>query len=141
MSKSSTIVSTATIRAAFVGENATLDPATVLDAKGNPVSTASLLGSDGSGTKVRGRVNPAFVAAYLAANPGTKFGEGSSAPAARTVQVPRKGASGRSLSPVTLPVSEAKTLAGIPGKRGRMSAAEREAAGQAYQAARTKAKA
>ena len=128
----STVVGTAAIRAQFL--DGTLTPA-----KG--VSTASLFGANGtrkSPGNVRGRIHPAHVQVFLDANPGTVFGEGENAPAARTIKVPRKGANGRALSPVTLPVSEAKALAGVAGKRGRMSSAELEAAGAAYQKAQAK---
>lgn len=133
MARKSTIVSTATIRAAFL--DGTLKPA-------KDVSTASLFGKDGTRTKpgnVRGRIHPAHVQVFLDANPGTVFGEGSEAPAARTIDVPRTGKNGRPLAPVTLPVSEAKALAGVAGKRGRMSSEELAKAGAAYQQAQAKA--
>lgn len=137
MSKSkSIVVSTATIRAAFVGDNATLNPAKVTDAKGAAVSTASLLGKSGDGSMVRGRIHPLFVAAYLAANPGTTFGEGDNKPADRTVSLPLVSEkTGRPIKPVTVPVSEAKSLAGVAGKRGRLSSDELVAAAKAYQSA------
>lgn len=134
MSKSKPlVVSTATIRAAF-GADGNLNPADVTDAKGNPVSTASLFGADGSGTKVRGRIHPAFVAAYLSANPGHAFGEGANAPASRTVMLPLTSAkTGRAIKPVEVSVTEAKRLAGVEGKRGRLSSEELVAAAAAYQ--------
>jgi hypothetical protein len=135
MSRSkSTVVSTATIRAAFA-KGGTLNPAKVT-IDGKPVSTASLFGADGSGTKVRGRIHPAFVAAFLDANPGTVFGEGENAPASRTVDLPLVSAkTGRPIKPVTVPVSEAKALAGVKGKRGRLSSDELSRAAAAYQSA------
>jgi hypothetical protein len=127
----SIIVSTSTIRSAFVGEGATLDPASV------DAPMASLVGATGTlkrPGKVRGRIHPAYVAAFLAANPGTVFGEGENKPADRTVSLPLVSAkTGRAITPVTVPVSEAKSLAGVAGKRGRLSAAELVAAAQAYQ--------
>lgn len=127
MSKSkSTVVSTATIRAAFSGENA-LTPA-------EGVSTASLFGAAGDGSKVRGRIHPAHVAVYLDANPGHVFGEGKSAPPARTATLPLVSEkTGRPIKPVTVSVEEAKRLAGVAGKRGRLSSAELVKAAAAYQ--------
>lgn len=132
MGKSNTIVvSTATIRT-WVREN--MDLSAVTDADGKSVSTASILGADGSGDKVRGRVAPFFRDAFLAANPGTVFGEGDNKPADRTVDLPLVSAkTGRPIKPVTVPVAEAKALAGVAGKRGRLSSAELVAAAAAYQ--------
>lgn len=136
MGKSKSIlVSTATIRAAFGPDG--MDPATVTDEKGNAVSTASLFGANGTRenpVKVRGRIHPAFRDAYLAANPGHVFGEGEDAPASRTVNLPLVSAkTGRAIKPVEVPVSEAKRLAGVEGKRGRLSSEELARAAAAYQ--------
>lgn len=131
MGSAKRVVSTAEIREAFRNG---LAPA-------KDVSTASLFGANGTAkapVKVRGRIHPAHVEVFLSANPGTKFGEGESAPAKRTVSVPRTSANGRALKPVILPVAEAKALAGVAGKRGRLSSAELEAAGVAYQKANAK---
>lgn len=130
MSKSkSIVVNTATIRAAFMGDNA-LTPA-------EGVSTASLFGANGTASapvKVRGRIHPAHRDVFLAANPGTVFGEGENAPAKRTVDLPLVSEkTGRPIKPVTVPVTEAKRLAGVEGKRGRLSSDELVAAAAAYQ--------
>lgn len=121
-------VDTKTIRNAFV--TGALDASKVVDAKGKPVSTASLLGADGTGTKVRGRLHPAFVAAFEAANPGTVFVEGAEANV-KTVEVPRTSAKGRPMKPATLPIAEVRRLAGIEGKKGRISKADLAKAGAA----------
>lgn len=133
MGKSNTIVvSTATIRA-WVRENMDLSKP-LTDESGKAVSTASILGADGSGDKVRGRVAPFFRDAFLAANPGHVFGEGDNAPASRTVDLPLVSAkTGRPIKPVTVPVAEAKSLAGVAGKRGRLSSDELARAAAAYQ--------
>jgi hypothetical protein len=132
MSKSNTVVaSTATIRA-WVKEN--MDLTNVTDGDGKEVSTASILGAAGDGSKVRGRIAPFFRDAYLAANPGHVFGEGESAPPARTVALPLVSQkTGRPIKPVTVSVTEAKALAGVEGKRGRLSSDELARAAKAYQ--------
>jgi hypothetical protein len=125
----STIVSSKTVRLAFT--DGTLDPATVT-ANGKPVSTASLFGANGDG-KVRGRLHTAFGKAYESAFPGTVWQEHVSDEA--TVEVPRVNAKGRALKPASLPISEARRLAGdAAGKRGILSAAALEAAGKALMA-------
>lgn len=129
MAKSAlTPVTTKTVRMAFV--TGALDASKVVDAKGNPVSTASLLGADGTGEKVRGRLKPEFIDAYVAANPGTVFVEGPDANV-KTVEVPRKSAKGRDLKPAVLPIAEVRRLAGIEGKKGRLSKADLAKAGAA----------
>jgi hypothetical protein len=127
MSKSkSIVVGTAAIRAWAVENYKSVD-----------APTASLFGANGTAKapgKVRGRIHPAFVAAFLAANPGTEFGEGDNKPAERTIALPLVSAkTGRAIKPVTVPVSEAKVLAGTPNKRGRMSSDELARAAAAYQ--------
>jgi hypothetical protein len=125
----STVVSTADIRAQFA--NGTLTPA-------KDVSTASLFGKDGTRSKpgkIRGRVHPAHVEVFLAANPGTVFGEGEDAPPARTAMLPLLSAkTGKPIKPVEVSVTEAKALAGVKGKRGRLSSDELARAAKAYQA-------
>lgn len=134
----SIIVGSAAIRT-WVKENMNLSKP-VKDENDKVVSTASILGADGSGAKVRGRVGPFFVAQYLAANPGHVFGQGTektdgpNKPAERTVDLPLLSAkTGRAIKPVNVPVSEAKSLAGVAGKRGRLSSAELVTAAAAYQ--------
>lgn len=132
MAKSTlTRVNSKTVRTAFV--TGALDASKVIDAKGNPVSTASLFGADGTGEKVRGRLKPEFVQAFLDANPGTEFVEGAQANV-KTVEVPRKSAKGRDLKPAVLPIAEVRALAGVEGKKGRLSRADLARAGQALMA-------
>lgn len=132
MAKSAlTPVDTKTVRMAFA--TGALDASKVVDAKGKPVSTASLFGADGTGEKVRGRLKPEFIDAFIAANPGTKFVEGPAANV-KTVEVPRTGAKGKALKPATLPIAEVRRLAGIEGKKGRLSKADLAKAGAALMA-------
>lgn len=131
MAKAITFVSASTVREAF--RNGTLDASAVLDAKGKAVPTVSLFGADGTSGKVRGRIHPAFVAAFNALDSGVQYAETKGGE--KTVTVPRikidaKGRK-RALAPVTLPVSEVRALAGISGKRGRISAASIAKAGAA----------
>ena len=121
MAKSVTFVSAAVVRDAF--RTGALDATKVVDAKGNPVSTASLFGASGDSTKVRGRIHPAFVAAFNAVNKSVQYAE-KRVKAEAMVEIPRvsvdsKGRK-RALKPVTLPASEVRALAGESGKRGRI---------------------
>lgn len=99
------------------------------------VSLASLLGADGKGEKVRGRIHPAFAEALVKAQP-RKFvlpvaGE-KAAPVAKTVEVPRfSQKTGRPVKPVTMPVAEVRALAGKPGSKGRLGKADLAAAAKA----------
>lgn len=133
MSKSiSTPVTAKTIRLAF--QTGTLDASNVVDANGKPVSPLSVLGRDGDASRVRGRLNPAFVQAFLTANPASTYAEKSVAEVPM-VQVPLTSPkTGRAIKPVTMPRSEAKALAGVGGRKGRLSAEHLLAAGKAYQA-------
>lgn len=135
MSKNlATPVTAKTIRTAF--QSGALDPAKVVNAKGEPVNTGCLFsGPQGRG---RGRLNPAFVQAFLDANPGTTYAE--KVAEVKTVTVPLTSPkTGRPIKPVTLPMAEVRSLAGKAGKVGRLSSADLIAAGQAYQKAHAKA--
>lgn len=108
------------------------------------VALASLLGKDGKGTKVRGRIHPAAQRALIEAFPGefvaVDLGNGNATPKAeKVIEVPRvkTDAAGRkrTLKPVTMTLSEVRALAGTTGKKGRVSKAEVEAAGAAAVAA------
>jgi hypothetical protein len=136
MSKSTrTPVSAKTIRTAF--QTGALDAAKVVDAKGKPVTPLSVLGRDGDASRVRGRVNPAFVTAFLEANPGSTYAEKSQAESPM-VEVPLVSPkTGRPVKPVTLPRAEVRSLAGIEGRRGRIAKSDLAAAGVAFQVKRT----
>lgn len=114
----------------------TIDLSTVVDGKGNPAPTASILGKSGDGSKVRGRVHPLFNAAYEAAHPGTVVQEKTGLDV-KQVEVPLfSPKTGRAVKPVTLPLPEVRRLAGIEGKKGRIPSAALVAAGEAYQKAK-----
>lgn len=124
-------VSAATIRQAF--RDGTLNVADVKNEKGEAVNPASIFGADGTGQKVRGRLNPAFVAAYLAANPTASYAEKSVAEK-RTVMLPLVSAkTGKAIKPVEVTVTEARALAGVPGGKGRLSADTLAKAAAAFQ--------
>jgi rRNA maturation endonuclease Nob1 len=140
-------VAAKTIRTEF--QNGNLDASTVpaLDKDGNPrtdkdgntvlADTASIFGKDNSGV-VRGRLNPAFVAVFLAANPKATYAEKSAAES-RTVEVPltKMNAKGARLKrPEKVAVSEVRRLAGSEGKAGRLSSADVRAAADAIMAER-----
>lgn len=123
-------VSAKQVRATF--RDGTLDASKVVDAKGNAVNTASLFGADGTSTKVRGRIHPAFVAAYNASGLGT-YAEKSIAEQ-NMVTLPLVSAkTGRPIKPVEVPIAQARALSGTTGKKGRLSSADLVAAAAAYQ--------
>ena len=134
--KATTPVSAASIRAAFRDGERGLDPHKVTVTKGDKevaVSPACILGADGTGERVRGRLHPAFVAAYTAAFPEHTYAEKSVAEK-RTVSLPLKSAkTGRPIKPVTVTVAEARALAGEPNGKGRLSASTLDKAAAAYQ--------
>lgn len=116
--KVSTPVSVKTIRAAF--HDGTLKPA-------EGVSPASVTPG------ARGRINPAHVAVYVEANPGTTYAEKTAE--AKTVSLPLVSPkTGRPIKPVVVTISEARALAGVEGKRGRLGSASLAKAAEAYQA-------
>lgn len=118
-------VTAQTIRAAY--HTGALDAAKVVDAKGKAVPTGSLFG--GPQGRGRGRLNPAHVEAFLAANPGTAYAE--KVAEVKTVDLPMVSAkTGRPVKPVTVPLSEFRALSGQ--KMGKPSAASLQAASEAY---------
>jgi hypothetical protein len=120
-----------TIRTAF--HNGTLDASKVVDAKGQPVNTGSLFG--GPQGKGRGRLNPALVQAFLDANPGTTYDQKGANVQPKTVEVPRVSPkTGRPVKSTILPIAEVRALAGVSGKRGRLSSAHLVAAAEALTA-------
>lgn len=126
-----TPVDAKTIRAAF--HNGDLDASKVVNDKGEAVNTASLFG--GPQGRGRGRLHPALVQAFLDANPGTTYDQKGANAQPKTVEVPRvktdaKGRK-RALKPVTLPIAEVRALAGVSGKRGRLSSTDLARAGEA----------
>lgn len=100
---------------------------------------ASLVGKDGNG-KVRGRLNPAVVEAFLAspAGKGHTYAEKSVAEAKSiTLTLTRRDKNGKSRGKVTetLPVAEVRALAGAPAK-GRLSQKTLDTATERLEASR-----
>lgn len=116
-----TVLTSAAVRALF--QNGTLDATKVTDAKGNAVPTASLFGKDGTSTKVRGRVHPAFYQAAEAAGHGV-FAEKVKVEKTITISPIKTDVKGRkrTLKAREVPVSKVRALAGASAK-GRLSAA------------------
>lgn len=117
------ILTSATVRDLF--RSGVLDASKVVDAKGNPVSTASLFGKNGTAStpvKVRGRVHPAFYKDAEANGHGV-FTEKVKAEKTITIAPTRTDAKGRvrTLKPRQVPVSKVRDLAGA-GNKGRISA-------------------
>lgn len=132
-----TLVSARTIRTAF--QTGALKVEAVKDAKGKVVSPASILGKAGDGKVVRGRLHPAFIEAYKAANPGHDYREkavkstGGKSSGTVTLPVTKTSKSGATLKrPVEVPMAEFRRLSGTT--RGRVGAKAVEAATAAYMA-------
>lgn len=124
-----TPVSAKTIRTAF--RDGTLNVKDVKDANGKPINPVSVLGADGDASRCRGRLLPAFAAFYTEKFPNTTYAEKSGADE-RTVEVPRVSAkTGRPVKPTRLPIAEVRALAGVSGKKGRLSKADLLAAAEA----------
>lgn len=133
MAKSKTLVTAAAIRKAF--QSGALNVADVVDAKGNPVNPVSVLGRDGDTSRIRGRVNPAFAAHFVANTPGTEYKEKVAERKTRDLTYSVKDKAGRSRKrSVTLTIAEVRALAGVTGKKGRLSQADLDRAGEAYAA-------
>lgn len=129
-----TPVSAKRIRVAFQTNERGLDATKVVDAKGKAVSTNAVLGRDGDTSRIRGRLNPAQVAAFLEAFPEHTYAEipkGGVSSNQKTVEVPRVGKNGRALKPATISLAEARRLSGTEGKKGRLSADDLARAGAA----------
>ena len=94
---------------------------------------ASVMGKDGTGERVRGRLNPVVVAAFNKANKSKTYAE--KVAESRTVEftVPAQDKRGRNISrKVTITTDEARTLLGHEkGKKGRFS---KSALAEAYAA-------
>lgn len=126
LSKSLTPVSAKQIRAAYAAGEFTVPEGT---------NIASLVGRNGDG-RVRGRLNPAVVEAYLSskAGKGKSYAEKSEAEQNMvTLPLVRKSAKGARLSrPEQFPIAEVRALAGAPAK-GRLSTKHLEAAAERVQ--------
>lgn len=121
------------IRVAFREGERGLDATKVVDAKGNAVNPASVLGADGDATRCRGRLNPAFVSAYLAAFPEHDYAEKSVSPSAQVeLPITKTSKSGATLKrPEVFAASDVRKMLGHePGKRGRLSQADLAKAAQ-----------
>jgi hypothetical protein len=137
------VATAAQVRAAFKAGKFTLPEG---------VSTASLLGKDGTGEKVRGRIHPAAMDAFLASRAGRGLvrpylgntdADGNpverATKAPTLVTVPRVNSKGRSLAPTVLSRTEILALAGEPtNKRGALSQKVLAAAGAAHVASGAK---
>lgn len=92
------------------------------------VATNSVLGADGDASRIRGRINPAFVAYFNETQAPQNYAEVPKGGIAReplTVTVPRTGKNGRALKPVTMPRSEALAILGYaPNRKGNLSSAD-----------------
>lgn len=134
MSKSLRAVSVKEIRTAF--QNGTLSVADVTDEDGNPVNPASVLGAGGDVSRVRGRVNPAFSAHFVASTPGTTYAEKTAEGKTVTLPLVKLNAKGaRMQKPEAFPIAQVRALAGAP-ERGRLSAKHITDAAQAVQTER-----
>jgi hypothetical protein len=127
MSKSTTapvLVSAARIREAFQAGLFTAPDAAL----------PSLIGSKGDGN-VRGRLNPLAVEAFEAQVKGEQYAgekQGGLGVASKTVEVPMfSPKTGRPVKSRTLTIGEVRTLAGVEGRKGRLSAAHIAAAAKA----------
>lgn len=89
----------------------------------------------GLGDKARGRLHPAIVTAFEAANPNASYVVGTKSPKTVTVRVTGTNKNGGKTSrSKEIPVSEARTLAGVTASKGRLSDAAVVAAGEALSA-------
>lgn len=95
---------------------------------------ASVMGRDGSGERVRGRLHPEVIAAFNAENgEGLVYaGEKSSAEAKQvTLDLTKPNARGARLKrPEAFPIAEIRARAGVEGKKGRLSRADLTAAAE-----------
>lgn len=98
----------------------------------------SLVGKNGDG-RVRGRLNPLAVEAFNEQVEGEQYaGEKSPVESKRvTLPLTKMNAAGARLKrPEDFPLSEVRSLAGVTGKKGRLSKAEVETACRAVETAR-----
>jgi hypothetical protein len=98
----------------------------------------SLVGKNGDG-RVRGRLNPLAIEAFNEQVKGEQYAGEKSAVEAKMVTLPlvKPNAKGALLKrPEAFPVSEVRRLAGIEGRKGRISKAAIATAAEAVQAER-----
>lgn len=122
------------IRQAFQSNERGLDALTIVDSKGKPVSPNAVLGRDGDVSRVRGRLNPAHVAAFLDKFPEHTYAEKSQAEG-KSISLPvtKTSKSGATLQrPVDVPMSEFRRLSGQA--KGRPSRESLTRAAEAYKA-------
>lgn len=129
MSKSTiTLVPASRVRAAFAAGEFTAPEAAL----------PSLIGAKGDG-KVRGRLNPLAIAAFNEQVKGEQYAGEKSKVEAKSVTLPltKMNAAGARLKrPEAFPLSEVRALAGVVGKKGRLSSAEVKAAAEAVEKSR-----
>lgn len=93
----------------------------------------SLVGKNGDG-RVRGRLNPLAVAAFNEQVKGEQYAGEKSPVESKSITLPltkMTAAGARVKRPETFPLSEVRNLAGVVGKKGRLSAADIETAASA----------
>lgn len=98
----------------------------------------SLVGKNGDG-RVRGRLNPLAVEAFNAQVEGEQYAGEKSAVEGKTITLPltkMTAAGARVKRPETFPLARVRSLAGVEGKKGRLSKAEVERAAEAVIAER-----
>ncbi len=98
----------------------------------------SLMGKNGDG-RVRGRLNPLAVEAFNAGVKGEQYAGEKSTVESKSVTLPltKMSAAGARLKrPESFPLSQVRTLAGVEGKKGRLSSAEVARAAEAVVAQR-----
>jgi hypothetical protein len=129
MSKSNiTLVPASRVRAAFAAGEFTAPEAAL----------PSLVGKNGDG-RVRGRLNPLAVAAFNEQVKGEQYAGEKSPVESKSITLPltKTTAAGAKVKrPEAFPLSEVRALAGVVGKKGRLSASEVETATQAVIAQR-----
>lgn len=129
MSKSNiTLVPASRVREAFAAGEFTAPEAAL----------PSLVGKNGDG-RVRGRLNPLAVEAFNEQVEGEQYAGEKSPVESKQVTLPltKMNAKGARLKrPEAFPLSEVRALAGVVGKKGRLSAAEVAKAAEAVEAQR-----
>jgi hypothetical protein len=127
-SKSVTLVPASRVRAAYAEGLFTVPDA----------GLACLIGRNGDG-RVRGRLNPIAVEAFNEQVEGEQYAGEKSPVESKTVTLPltKMNAKGARLKrPEDFPLSEVRRLAGVSGKKGRLSAAEIAKAAEAVETQR-----
>lgn len=136
-----TPVSAKRVRAAFVaGEFTAPDEALPSLLGGTYTKTGGFVQSE-SGL-VRGRLNPAAIAAFNEQVSGEVYAGEKVNVEARTIEVPMfSPKTGRPVKSLVKPISEVRAAAGVEGKKGRLSAADLHKAAVAFGSGEPKAKA